>query len=151
MNPDTEKQNAQYQTLLVLWCALLVSQFLFVVLLFFVKPNLFHFDAAKPLLGSNPPLVIGLAVVGIGSLFFSFVFEKKFLNQSVEQQNVGLVQQALIMACALCEVVSLFGLLLAFVMDYSYFWIFFLFGILGIILHFPRRSNLEAASFKKLS
>jgi len=148
MDADNQKINAQYQTLLVLWFALTVSQCLFVVLVFFTRPQLFRLDTSKPLLGSQPILVIALGAASLAALAASFVMEKRLLDQSVTQQNVGLVQQALIMSCALCEAISMFGLFLAFTADYSYFFLFSGLGILGAILHFPTRKNLLAASYK---
>jgi len=150
LNADNQKLNAQYQTILVLWFALLVSQCLFVLLTFFLKPQLFHLDPAKSVLGSQPILVVAFAASSLFLLIWSFVWEKKFLNMSVDQQNVGFVQTALITACALCEAISLSGLLLAFAADYSYFFLFSGLGILGTLLHFPSRENILAASFKDL-
>jgi len=148
MKADNQKINAQYQTLFVIWFALTISQCLFVLLIFFVKPQLFHLDVSKPLLGTQPILVIALGAASLAALVASPVMEKKLLDQSVAQQNVGLVVQALITGCALCEAISLFGLFLAFAADYSYFFLFFGLGILGTILHFPSRKNLLAASYK---
>ena len=148
MNADNQKINAQYQTLLVVWFALIVSQLLFVLLVFFSRPELFHLDASKPMLGSQPILVIVLTAASLAALVTSFVMEKKLLDQSVVKQDVGLVQQALITGCALCEAISLFGLFLAFATNYSYFFLFSGLGVLGAILHFPSRKNLLAASYK---
>jgi hypothetical protein len=148
MNTDDSKISAQYQTLLVVWFALLVSQFLFLGVIYFVKPTLVHFDPAKSLLGSNPTLVVALGVVSLFCLVLSFVWEKKLLDRSVAQQSVALVQVALINACALCEAISLLGVLLAFAAAYSYFFLFSGLGILGTILHFPSRESLLAAGLK---
>jgi hypothetical protein len=54
----------------------------------------------------------------------------------------------MIVGCALCESVSLFGIMLAFVADYQYFFLWFILGIGSMIFHFPRRDNLIAASYK---
>lgn len=148
MNAQPDKINAQYQTLLVVWVALLISQCLFLVLVFFVKPELFRLDPSVPLLGANSILVIALAAVSLIVLVLSFTMEKRFLDLSVDQQNVGFVQTGLIIACSLCEAISLFGVLLAFAADYSYFFLFSGLGILGTILHFPSRKNVLAASYK---
>jgi hypothetical protein len=58
------------------------------------------------------------------------------------------VQTAMIIGCALCESISLFGLLLVFLEGYQYFFLWFALAILGFVLHFPRRENLIAASYK---
>jgi len=79
----------------------------------------------------------------------SFVLRKRFINQAINEQKLQLVQTAMIIGCALCESITLFGVVLAFAQNYQYFFLWFALGILGIILHFPRRENLIAASYKK--
>lgn len=143
--PTTEQS---YQTILVVWIALLVSQLMFPFLVFFVKPDLFKFDFAKPLLGENQIIILALAFLSLTSLSLSFVIKKKYLDQAVTAQKVELVQTAMIVGCALCESVSLFGLFLAFSFDYQYFFLFSAAGILGTAFHFPRRESVHAATFK---
>lgn len=150
MQNENQNPNAQYQTLVVIWGALLMSQFMFLVILFTTKPELFSFDFSKPLLdGENSVLVIAVAVLGITTFLLSFVLKKKFLDQAVQTQNTALVQTAMIIGCALCEATTLFGLVLAFAAEYQYFFAWFALGVLGIILHFPKRDDLFAASYKK--
>lgn len=147
---QNEKINVQtaYQTLTIIWAALLMSQFLFLVIIYVVKPEVFKFDFSKPLLGAEPVFVIALAGISVMNFAMSFVLRRKFLNQSVAEQKIHLVQTAMITGCALCESISLFGLLLVFLQSYQYFFLFFALAILGFILHFPRRENLIAASYK---
>ncbi len=140
----------QYKTLTMIWAALLSSQFLFLVVLYFAKPEVFRFDFSKPLLdGENSFIIIAFALVGVSTFLMSFVMKSKFIKQAIDGQNVGLIQTAMIIGCALCEATTLFGLILAFAFSYQYFFLWFALGILGIILHFPRRENLVAASFKR--
>lgn len=149
---ENQKINPEqaYTTLVIIWAALFMSQFLFLALIYFVKPEVYKFDFSKPLLGENPVFVGGLALVAIFNFGLSFVFKKKLLNQSVAEQSVGLVQNAMIIGCALCESISLFGLVLVFLEGYQYFFLFFGLAILGFIFHFPRRANLIDASWKKI-
>ena len=147
---ETKKLDAEqaYRTLLIIWSALLMSQFLFVLMVFFVKPELFKFDLSAPLLGESSILIILLAVIGLSNLEMAFRYKKRLLKQSVTEQNVGIVQTAMIVGCALCESISLLGLLSAFVANYQYFFVFSAVGILGTILQMPKRSNVYAASFR---
>lgn len=138
----------QYQTMTILWFGLLISQLVLLVVMYFAKPGIYRFDFSKSLLGENPPLIIVFAVLGISVVVLSFILSKKFINQAIAEQKTPLVQTALIIGCALCEAASLFGLVLAFAFDYQYFFLWFALGILGTILHFPRRDNLIAASYK---
>lgn len=147
---QNEKINPEgaHVTLLTVWGALLMSQFLFLVIVFFAKPELFKFDFTKPLLGENAIIVIALAAVSLADLVISIVIRKKFVERSVTEQNIGLVQTGMIIGCALAEAISLLGLLLAFVFDYQYFFLFSILGIIGILLHFPKRGDIHAASYK---
>lgn len=150
MQNENQNANAQYQTLVIIWGALLMSQFMFLVILFTTKPELFKFDFSKSLLdGENSIVVIALAILGIITFLLSFVLKKKFLAQAVNEQKTELVQTAMIVACALCEATTLFGLVIAFAFTYQYFFAWFALGILGIILHFPKRDDLFAASYKR--
>ncbi len=137
-----------YQTFMVIWVALFVSQFLFAGLALFVKPELLRFDLTKPLLGENPVVVVVIAMISLANFGLSFGLRNKFLAQSVAEQNIALVQTAMIAGCALAESISLFGLVLAFAFDYQWFFLFSGLGILTTLLHLPRRSDIAAASFK---
>jgi len=148
---QNEKSNVegQYQTLAIIWFSLLVSQFMFLVVLFFAKREIYNFDFSKSPLGENPMIIVVFAVLGLSMFLISFVLRKKFLDQATGEQKPALVQTALVVGCALCEATTLFGLVLAFAFDYQFFFLWFALGILGIILHFPKRDNLIAASYKR--
>jgi F0F1-type ATP synthase membrane subunit c/vacuolar-type H+-ATPase subunit K len=146
-----EKNNLEqfYQTLVIIWFALFVSQFLLLVVLYLVKPELFQFDFSEPLLGKNAPIIIIFALAAVLNIAVSFFLKKKYLSQAVSEKNVHFVQTAMIVGCAMCESISLFGLMLAFVADYQYFFLWFIAGIGAMIFHFPRRDNLFAAGFER--
>jgi hypothetical protein len=80
----------------------------------------------------------------------SFVFKSKLLKEAVDKQSTAQVQTALIIALAFCEATALFGFVLAFAFNYQYFFLWFALGILGFLLHFPKRDQLVAASYRKL-
>lgn len=151
MQQINENRNVEqaYRTMVVVWFALLNSQLLLLVVLYFAKPDVFKFDFSKSLLGENTAMTIVLAVLGVSAFLLSFVLRRKFINRAISEQKLEFVQTAMIIGCALCEAVSLFGLVLAFSQSYQYFFLWFALGILGIIVHFPRRENLIAASYKK--
>ena len=143
INPD-----GAYQTFMVIWFALFVSQLLFAGFAFFLKPGLLKFDLTKPLLGENAVMVLAFAVISIADIVFSFVLRKKFLVQSVAEQNIALVQTAMIAGCALSEVISLLALFLAVSFNYQYFFLFSALGVIAMVLHLPRRSDIAAANFR---
>ena len=149
MEPEPNIE-AQYRTLTVIWAALFASQFLFLLIIFIVKPEVYRFDLSKPFLPENASVAVLVLAFLCASLFLmSFFIKKKFLKQAIAEQSAAQVQTAMIVACAMCEAISLFGFVLAFAFDYQYFFLWFALGILGFILHFPKRDNLIAAGYRK--
>lgn len=147
----SQKINAEqaYRTLMLIWVALLASQFMFLVVIFFAKPEVFKFDFNKPLFGENAVIVIAFAFLAITNFALSFIMKKRSFEQAIEKQQIAYVQTGLILACAFCEAISLLGMVLAFAFSYQYFFVWFALGILGFLLHFPRRDDVIAASYKK--
>lgn len=138
-----------HQTLVIIWAALLFSQFAFLLLIFLVKREVFNFDFTQPIGGEQPVLVFALAGVSVVNFFFSINMRRKFIREAIEKQKVPLVQTGMIVGCALGESITLFGLLLVFVQNYQYFFVFFAIGILAILLSFPKRDDVMAAGFKR--
>ena len=140
-----------HRTMVVVWFALLMSQLLFLVLLWFTKPELMRFDLSQPLVADKSFIfVAAFALLSISNLVVSFVWSKRLLDQAIAKQNIYLVQTAMIIGCALSESITLFGLLLAFALNYQWFFLWFLLGIGSTILHFPSRKQIDAASYKTL-
>lgn len=138
----------QHQTTFILWAALLMSQFIFLLIVFLVKPELFSFDFTKPLLGDNAVIIGIFALLAVSAVAVSFFLRKQNVEKAIAEQKVAHIQTGLIIACALCEASSLLGLMLAFAFDYQYFFLWIALGILGMLLHFPKRSDIVAASYK---
>ena len=135
--------NKRYQSMLILWFALLMS-----VVMYFVFVQVAAPAIANP---ENPPdsrLVISITILGALFVLVSFVVKRKLLERSVLEQDTGMVQKALVVALALCEVSALLGLLERFVFGNREYFLLFILALLGDLFHFPRRSQLEAASYK---
>lgn len=139
-----------YRINVILWMAFLASQFLFVVVLYFAKPQAFKFDFSKPLFGEIAVVVAVLAFIALLNFALSFFLKSASVKRAIEEQKPELMQTALVLACAFCESVSVIGMILAFVFDYQYFFLWFALGILGIILHFPKLDNYLAADYRKV-
>ena len=149
MKNENQSSEQIYRTLALIWFALFMSQFMFLVVIYFAKSDVYKFDLTKPVWGDNAPLVLIFALLAVSNLILSFILSRKFINKAIEEQNVGFIQTAMIIGCALCESISLLGLVLAFAFSYQYFLIWFAIGILGILFHFPRRHNIHLATYKK--
>jgi len=138
--------NVKYQTLVVLWLALLSSQALFFAIVWFAKPEIFSAETRGPILNNLPLVTVVFAAIAILFFVLSFVLKRQYMRRAVEDQDAGCVQTGLLLACVLSEVSSVLGLVLAFVFSHPYFYLWLALGALGIFLHFPRKGNLDAAN-----
>ena len=138
----------EYQTLVVIWFSLLISQVLFLVAVYMLKPELLTLDTSRSFLGDNPYVTIAFAILAIIFFILSFVLRRQHMQRAVEDQDTSCVQTGLVLGCALSEVASIFGILLAFLFDHPYFYLWIALGTLGVLMHFPRKGNLEAATLK---
>lgn len=139
-----ENLDKRYQTQVTLWLALLISVGMYFVFSVLAAPA----GSAAPRSPPNTLLIVVFSALGLLFVLGSFPVRQKLLARSVENQNLALVQRALVIACAMCEVSALLGLLEFFLLGIKeYYWLFLL-AAGGIALHFPRRINLEAASYK---
>jgi hypothetical protein len=136
--------NSRYQTLIVLWFALLMSVVMFFVISFLAAPDI----TPGPTGPSRGMIIFGLTALGTFLVVMSFVVKHKLLERSVDKQDTSLVQKALIVACAMCEISAILGLLGRFLVGNRESYLLFVIAIAGAAAHFPRRSYLEAASFK---
>jgi hypothetical protein len=140
MDPNQARIEAYHRSLLIVWVFLFLS-----VLGFLLMAVLIPANAAA----DNPALAIVLIGMGFTSLVISFVIKRTFLAKSVAMQDLKLVQQAYIVALALCESAALFGLLIHFATGSVYYYAGFALAIVGMLLHFPKKQHLLDATFKK--
>ena len=148
-----EKQKTEltgvYQTMIVIWAALLISQFMLILVVFLTKRELFTFKFDAPAVNENTIVIAVLGIVALTAVGMSFVFRKKFREQAIAEQKKELLQTGMIVALSLCEASSLFGLFLAFAFGYQYFFLWFALGIVGMILHFPKFGDILSATYKR--
>lgn len=147
-NPNTPTIEQVYRTNLIIWFAMLMAQVMFFLPSFFAKPELFKFAELWNSSTEINPVIWILAVMAIVVFALSFVIKSRFLRLAIENRSVQAVNTAQIVAYALSEAITLFGLLTAFAFNFRFFFLFFALGILALVLHFPRRENFNAAAFK---
>lgn len=128
---------ARYQTLMTIWAAQLMALFGIILLSVLVL---------QPNEADNPMLFWILAGASVLLVAISFAVKQKLFAQAVEKQSLAQVQQAQIVAMALCEAAGLFGMLARAITGSPYFYLLFAVGVLGMLLHIPRREPLIAAS-----
>lgn len=147
---ENRNSDQMHKTLIIIWGAMIFSQLMFLAVVFFTKPEFLSFNFSKPLLGENAIVTAALAAAAFMSVVLSFVLAPHFKNQGISQQKPELIQTALVIGCAFCEACSLIGIVLAFAFNYQYFFLFIGLGVLATIFHFPKKSDLDAAAFKKM-
>lgn len=147
MNPQSANQNdpqtnveVRVQTLRIIWMALLMSVVIYwVITLFVARPA----DVAP-----NPTLSIGLICGAMLAMLISFLIKNRLLDKAVEQQHIGMVQQAYVVTWAIAEVAALLGIVDFFTTADRYHHALFIIGAVGLLFHFPRRESVVNATFK---
>ena len=102
---ENQKTNIEqmYRGLVVTWFALFVSQFLFFVVLYFVKPELFSFDFSQPLLPGKFAIIVGSFRARGNQQSCRFIsFEEKILRSSGCRTECSLCSNS--NDCRLCNV-----------------------------------------------
>jgi hypothetical protein len=151
----------QYQTLVVIWFALLMSQVLFLVVVYAAKPELLaatppsdNFSVAAPAVtdffGDKPLITFAFAASALIFFALGLILSRQHIRRAVRDSDASCVQTGLVLGCALSEIPSILGLILAFGFEYPYFYLWMALGAFGIILNFPRKSNLDAATYKQI-
>ncbi len=136
---DERAIGARHQTLLILWAAQ------FMALLGFLFLALFLFEAKEE---ADPTLSWILAGSSLLPVVLSFPVKKQLFARAAEKQSLAYVQQGVVIAMALCEAAGLLGLASRAITGSPYFFLPFAFAALGMLLHFPRRDQLMAASYR---
>ena len=145
--PKTGKPvEVSYVSLVMIWASLLASQLLFAAIVYFVKPELYHIDPARPAMSEKPLIILVFAVAAVVVFALSFILRNQYIRRAIHDRDAGCVQTGLALGCALSEMCSILGLVLALVFNYQYFFIWIALGLVGILLHFPRKGNLDAAA-----
>ena len=133
--------DARYRIMVIIWFALLSAVGLYFVLAQLVQP----LEVDSP---QNKMLTVILSGMGAFLVLVSFAVKQRFLKQSVERQEIALVQTGFIVAVAMCEAGALFGLVDFMVTGNRYYFVVMMIGALGILFHFPRRDHLLGATYK---
>jgi hypothetical protein len=144
MTPVGPNQNveAQYRSLIILWTVLFMSALGFLLL-----SLLSHSSDAE----ENPVITIVLIGFSLSNASLSFRFKRIFLRKSVESRDLQFVIRAYILALVLCGTSTCFGVLIHFITGSVFYYVAFGIGIVGMVLHFPKKQHLFDASFRPLS
>jgi hypothetical protein len=134
------------RTMRILWVVFLICVGLFVLVTVLTRPD---DETVAEMGGGNTTLLYVLAALALASVAASFVAKGIFYRRAAEQQLPALVQVGFTLAMALCEAGVLFGLVGVFVTRNDAAYLLFALGALGMVLHIPRREQVEAAYYKQ--
>ena len=138
-----------HKTMAMIWLALFSAQVMFMIVTLVAKPELARFDLSRPILGTEPLMIMIFGFFALLLIVSSFVLKSVFYNRAVIEQQPAHVQTGMIVACAMCEAASIFGVVLGFTYTYQYFFLFIVAGMAGMAFHFPSRKVLMNASLAK--
>ena len=147
MSYERTELDQKIRTMTIIWLVLLMSQFMFLGVVYSVRPDLFASRPDAPLLVDEPVIVLVFAALALTNLAISFILRAKAVEHAVTTQDPNYVGTGLIIGCAFCETISILGVVLALAFAYQYFYVWFVVGILGILLHYPRRKQFIDAGF----
>ena len=133
------KVAARYRVLLIFWMAMLAS-LAFLLILALVVPG-----SGTP----NQTLTFALLGIGLVAVIVSVLVKQSLLRQAIEKQQLQLLVNAYVIGFALCESAALFGLMDHFVTGSVYYRISFIVAALGMLVHFPKKDHVRAASYKQ--
>jgi hypothetical protein len=134
------------RTMRILWVAFLICVALFVLITWITRPS----DLPVEFNRDFPPLLYVLAALALSTVAVSFVVKGVFYRRAAEHGQPMLAQAGFTVAMAFCESAVLFGLVGVFVTRNDAAYLLFALGALGMLLHFPRREQVQAAFYKSM-
>lgn len=129
---------ARHKVFLILWFALFVSVMLFLVLVIVVGSK------------GTPNPTLSYVLLGIGSMtvLVSFLLKQQMVTKAINNNDIAALQSAYIVSLALCESGALFGVMDRFMTASQTSWFLFAIAALGMLLHFPKKDQIRAVSYK---
>ena len=85
-------------------------------------------------------LLLGVAVLLAG---VSYPLRIRFSASADGRKIAAQVRTAYIVAYVICEAAAVLGLIVLFASGWPLYWVFFLIGLAGLALQFPRQSEFE--------
>ena len=136
--PDAANIDAVYRTMVKVWIVMLVATILFFSMTVIIG------QYASRTTGLDSPFFVYLTV-GLGLFYFSlsFTYSRRYRKKAIEQRSLRLALVALLLTLGMCEVTSLFGVVLFFATRSRYYFLLFVLGVLGLVLHVPKKAHLK--------
>ena len=131
------KAEGRHRIILMIWFSLLMS-----ISIFFVMTMMIPGNAAEP----NTTLSFALIGVALMVVVASVLIKPRVVQRAIEKRDPAMVQTGYILSFALCESAAILGVVDHFVTGSSYYYFSFALGLLGMLLHFPKKDHVRAAT-----
>jgi hypothetical protein len=125
----------EYQTLVVMWLALLASQAIFFAIVWFARPNIFSAEARGSLLDNLPLVTVVFAAIAILFFVLSFVLSRQHMRRAVRDHDAVAYRPDSFSAVCLASIVDPRSRA-RFRFQPSVLYLWLALGALGIFLHF---------------
>ena len=132
----TAAATARRRGLLIIWGAQAFALVIFFIVARVIRP-VSNADG-------NHTLAWVLGAVGFGSFLLSFLVKRKLLARAVAERRFDLGTTAYVVAFAMCEATGILGFVAYIMTGLSYALHSFIIAALGLYLHFPTQSALDA-------
>src|SRR5688572_10809230 len=150
-NPHVDPET-RLRTMRILWAVFLTTIGLYVLVAYMARPADESPVRAAESLGTGAAagglsvLIIVLFAPGLSAVVASFLVKQAYAQKAVREQSPAVLQTGFIVAVVLCETAALFGMVGLFADGTPAAYLLFVVAAAGIVLHFPRREDVVAAS-----
>lgn len=131
------KVEARHRLLLIIWFALLTSMTVFAGL-----PVVITSQSTEP----NTTLSFAFMGAAFMLVILSVLIKQRVVQRAIEKRDAAMVQTGYVLGFALCESAAIWGLVDHIVTGSKYYFLSFLLGLLGMLLHFPKKEHVRAAT-----
>ena len=138
--PTSQLAASRFRGLIIIWLAQIASVVLLSVLALVLRPSSANDRAA------DTTTLVALAVPALAALAMAFFLRARFVSRATLERRPDLVTTGHVIAFALCEACAVIGLVMRFLTGAPEAIYFFLAALVGFLLLFPRRAQIEAAS-----
>lgn len=128
---------ARHRIVLMIWFSLLMSISIFFVMTIMIPGN-----------SANPNTTLSFALIGLAFMVVvaSVLIKQRIVRRAIEKRDAAMMQTGYVLSFALCESAAIWGLVDHFVTGSTYYYyVAFALGLLGMLLHFPKKDHVRAA------
>ncbi|HEV2903790.1 MAG TPA: hypothetical protein VGW32_02020 [Pyrinomonadaceae bacterium] len=79
-------------------------------------------------------------------VILSVLIKLRVVQRAIEKRDAAMVQTGYIVSFALCESAAIWGLVDHIVTGSKYYFLSFLLGLFGMLVHFPKKDHVRAAT-----